>query len=89
MKPLKGVRIVSLALNLPGPAALMRCRALGATCIKVEPLAAGGGDPMRVYNPAAYAQMHAGVRTLALDLKTTKGQARLGLELDKADSAQG
>ena len=85
MKALKGIRIVSLALNLPGPAALMRCRALGATCLKVEPLAAGGGDPMRAYNPAAYAQMHAGVRTLVLDLKTSQGQARLGLELDKAD----
>ena len=85
IKPLKGIRIVSLALNLPGPAALMRCRALGATCLKVEPLAPAGGDPMRTYNPAAYAQMHAGVRTLALDLKTPQGQARLGLELNKAD----
>ena len=85
MKPLKGIRIVSLALNLPGPAALMRCRALGATCIKVEPMIASGGDPMKTYNPAAYAQMHAGVRTLTLDLKTAQGQARLGLELDKAD----
>ena len=85
IKPLKGIRIVSLALNLPGPAALMRCRALGATCIKVEPLAAGGGDPMHAYKPAAYTQMHVGVRTLALDLKTLKGQARLGLELDRAD----
>ena len=85
IKPLKGIRIVSLALNLPGPAALMRCRALGATCIKVEPLAAGGSDPMKAYNPTAYAQMHAGVRTLTLDLKTVQGQARLGLELDKAD----
>ncbi|MFM2083818.1 MAG: hypothetical protein RLY95_636 [Pseudomonadota bacterium] len=85
IKPLKGIRIVSLALNLPGPAALMRCRALGATCIKIEPLAAGGGDPMKAYNPAAYVQMHLGVRTLALDLKSEKGQARLGLELDKAD----
>lgn len=85
MKPLKGIRIVSLALNLPGPAAFMRCRALGATCIKVEPLAAGGGDPMRAYNPSAYAQMHAGMRTLELDLKTSQGKAKLGLELDKAD----
>ena len=85
LKPLKGIRIVSLALNLPGPAALMRCRAMGATCIKVEPLAAGGGDPMKAYNPTAYAQMHAGVRTLAFDLKTSQGQARLGLVLDKAD----
>lgn len=85
MKPLNRIRIVSLALNLPGPAALMRCRALGATCVKVEPLASAGGDPMRAYNPAAYAQMHAGVRTLTLDLKNPQGQARLGLELDKAD----
>ena len=36
-QPLRGVRIVSLALNLPGPAALMRLHALGARCLKVEP----------------------------------------------------
>jgi crotonobetainyl-CoA:carnitine CoA-transferase CaiB-like acyl-CoA transferase len=29
--------------------------------------------------------MHKGIRTLALDLKTSQGQDRLGLELDKAD----
>ena len=29
LRPLKGVRILSLALNLPGPAALMRCRDMG------------------------------------------------------------
>ncbi|RZL91858.1 MAG: CoA transferase, partial [Variovorax sp.] len=34
---LSGVRVLSLALNLPGPAALMRCRQMGATCIKLEP----------------------------------------------------
>jgi len=85
IKHLKGIRIVSLALNLPGPAALMRCRAMGATCIKVEPLAGGGGDPMKAYNPMAYEQMHADVRTLALDLKTIQGQTRLNIELSKAD----
>jgi alpha-methylacyl-CoA racemase len=85
VKPLKNIRIVSLALNLPGPAALMRCRALGATCIKVEPQVASGGDPMRVYNLAAYAQMHEGVRTLTCDLKTDAGQAKLAKELAKAD----
>jgi alpha-methylacyl-CoA racemase len=36
-KPLKGTRILSLALNLPGPAALQRCRGMGATCVKLEP----------------------------------------------------
>ncbi len=85
MKPLKGIRIVSLALNLPGPAALMRCRALGATCVKVEPLAGGGGDPMRMYKPEAYAVMHTGIRTLTADLKTPQGHATLAKELAKAD----
>ena len=37
LKPLKGVRILSLALNLPGPAALMRCVRMGANCVKLEP----------------------------------------------------
>ena len=85
MKPLKNIRIVSLALNLPGPAALMRCKNLGATCIKVEPTAAAGGDPMRLYKPEAYAQMHQGIRTLEADLKTAQGQATLAKELAKAD----
>ena len=31
--PLEGVRVLSLALNLPGPAALLRCRRMGATCL--------------------------------------------------------
>ncbi|RYF30952.1 MAG: CoA transferase, partial [Comamonadaceae bacterium] len=37
LQPLAGVRVLSLALNLPGPAALMRCRSMGATCTKLEP----------------------------------------------------
>ena len=38
-QPLNGTRILSLALNLPGPAALMRCARMGATGTKLEPLA--------------------------------------------------
>jgi alpha-methylacyl-CoA racemase len=81
-QPLQGIYIVSLALNLPGPAALMRLCAMGATCIKVESPA---GDPMGHYNAAAYAQMHAGVRTITLDLKTDAGQAALRVELAQAN----
>ena len=81
-KPLKGITVLSLALNLPGPAALMRCRQMGATCIKLEP---PSGDPMRHYNPAAYAQMHDGVRLVTADLKTPAGQAVLQRELAKTD----
>lgn len=79
---LSGIRILSLALNLPGPAALMRCRRMGATCLKVEP---PSGDPMGHYNPAAYAQLHEGVKVLTADLKTDEGRALLHRELDKTD----
>ena len=79
--PLRGVRILSLALNLPGPAALLRCRRMGAACVKLEPPA---GDPMRQYQPQTYADLHEGVRVVTADLKTDKGQAALQRELAKA-----
>jgi alpha-methylacyl-CoA racemase len=79
--PLSGIRIVSLALNLPGPAAMMRLHSMGAECVKVDSPA---GDPMRHYNPAAYAQMHSGMRLVTLDLKNPAGQADLHLELAQA-----
>jgi len=79
---LQGQRILSLALNLPGPAALMRCRQMGATCVKLEP---PFGDPMGLYNPGAYAQLHEGVKVLAADLKTDAGQKVLHRELAKTD----
>jgi len=81
-QPLQGVRILSLALNLPGPAALMRCRQRGATCRKLEP---PGGDPMQQYNPAAYRQLHEGIELLMADLKTGPGQEQLHCELAQAD----
>lgn len=81
-QPLQGVRILSLALNLPGPAALMRCRRMGASCLKLEPPA---GDPMGLYNPAAYAELHDGVKVLSADLKTEDGQKVLQRELAKTD----
>jgi alpha-methylacyl-CoA racemase len=82
LRALKGTRILSLALNLPGPAALMRCRRMGAGCIKLEPPA---GDPMCRYEPQAYAQLHEGVKVLTADLKTADGQKTLHRELAKAD----
>lgn len=79
---LQGVRILSLALNLPGPAALMRCRQMGAACMKLEP---PGGDPMNQYNPAAYRHLHEHIEMLAVDLKTEAGQQLLHRELAQAD----
>lgn len=91
LRPLRGVRITSLALNLPGPAALMRLAAMGARCLKIEPpapaaaLAPGCGDPMGQYNPVAYAELHRRVRRRTLDLKTERGRSALARELDNND----
>ena len=80
--PLSDVRVVSLALNLPGPAALMRLRAMGAQCTKVDP---PSGDPMALYCPPAHADLHQGVNTVVLDLKQADGQQQLHQLLANAD----
>ena len=81
-QPLRGTRVVSLALNLPGPAALMRLAQMGATCTKINP---PSGDPMQHYTPEGYALMHKGVKHHTLDLKTDAGQAALHKLLNKTD----
>ncbi|MFM1909038.1 MAG: hypothetical protein RLZZ591_2715 [Pseudomonadota bacterium] len=89
-QPLRGVRILSLALNLPGPAALMRLQAMGATCIKLEPpsrdVSAPGAsaDPMAIYSPNAYTDLGAGLVVITADLKSEEGQDVLHRELAQA-----
>lgn len=87
-QPLQGIRILSLALNLPGPAALMRCRDMGAHCSKLEPVAAAGqlsADAMHTYSAPAYAQLHEGIALLQANLKTESGQALLHQQLAHSD----
>jgi alpha-methylacyl-CoA racemase len=82
MKVLKGIRVLSLALNLPGPAALMRLQAMGAVCEKIEPPA---GDLMQGYSRQAYADMHAGIQISKVDLKSEAGQKKLAKKLQRCD----
>jgi len=82
IKPLRGVRILSLALNLPGPAALMRLVQMGARCTKINPPA---GDPMQHYTPEGYELLHKGVARKTLDLKTEAGQTALHKLLPHTD----
>ena len=87
-QPLRNARVLSLALNLPGPAALMRCARMGAECTKLEPPPPPGhpsADPMGIYSPAAYATLHQGVRVVHAHLKTPEGQAALHAELARTD----
>jgi crotonobetainyl-CoA:carnitine CoA-transferase CaiB-like acyl-CoA transferase len=82
LKALHGTRLLSLALNLPGPAALQRLRALGARCTQVLP---PSGDPMAQYSPQAQQQLGQGIWQTTLDLKSTHGQRRLQALLGRAD----
>lgn len=94
LRVLQGVRILSLALNLPGPAALMRCQHMGAICRKLEPPAPpsapsaptpSSGDPMGSYNRQAYDALHAGIDVQCADLKTEQGQHTLHQALAQSD----
>lgn len=91
-KPLDGISIVSLCLNVPGPAALQRCLKMGARCLKLEPPAPDNGfdpnltgDPMSAYSRIAYDAMHQGIQVIVVNLKTDTGRARLAQELVHAD----
>jgi crotonobetainyl-CoA:carnitine CoA-transferase CaiB-like acyl-CoA transferase len=81
-RPLSGVRIVSLAQNLPGPLAVSRLVAEGATAVKIEPPA---GDPMRGFCEPWHREMHRRVLVAPIDLKSAEGRQRLESLLAHAD----
>ena len=58
-RALAGVRVVSLAQNVPGPVAVSRLVGYGAAAVKIEP---PGGDPLRGFSLAWYRRLHRGVR---------------------------
>jgi crotonobetainyl-CoA:carnitine CoA-transferase CaiB-like acyl-CoA transferase len=80
--PLTGVRLVCVAINLPGPAAAARLAELGASVTKVEP---PSGDPLQAVSPELYGRLTDGQTALRLDLKDAAGRARLHELLADAD----
>src|SRR5580765_8264179 len=79
---LQGVKIVSLALNAPGPVAAARLRKLGASVTKVEPPM---GDATAQAAPAWYESLCQGQTVLRLDLKDPNERKRLDGLLANAD----
>jgi len=79
---LNGVKIINLAVNLPGPAAAQRLSQMGADVIKVEP---PGGDPMEIYYADWYRAMAVGHTVVRLDLKLQEGKQHLLDLLSSAD----
>ena len=80
--PLTGLRIVSIAVNLPGPLAASRFAELGATVTKVEPPT---GDFLAFAAPDYYAELVRLQRVGTLDLKSADGQRQLDVLLSDAD----
>ncbi|MGO3363006.1 MAG: CoA transferase [Corynebacterium sp.] len=81
-EPLSGVNVVSLAVNLPGPAATHRLAQLGARVTKVAP---PSGDPLAAAVPAYHRWLSQGQDALTLDLKDEEGRTGLDELLSEAD----
>ncbi len=81
-RPLAGVSVVTIAVNLPGPAAAARFVELGASVVKVEPPT---GDLLAWAVPTYYAELVAGQEVRVLDLKTDAGRRELEVLLADAD----
>jgi crotonobetainyl-CoA:carnitine CoA-transferase CaiB-like acyl-CoA transferase len=79
---LQGTKIVSLALNVPGPVAAARLRQMGAEVVKVEPPA---GDGLKKFAPDWYAELCQGQTVVQLDLKAAEGRTQLDNLLHDAD----
>jgi alpha-methylacyl-CoA racemase len=80
--PLAGLRVVCLAIYVPGPMAANRLAQLGAEVTKVE---AAAGDPLASWCPAWYAELSAAMRVRRLDLKADADRVVFSELLDTAD----
>lgn len=80
--PLEGVRVLSIAINLPGPAAVARLASQGATVTTVLPPT---GDPMEQFARAYFDELHEGQTIERADLKSDSGRARLDELLAETD----
>jgi alpha-methylacyl-CoA racemase len=81
-KPLDGIKVLSLALNVPGPVAAARLGRLGASVSKVESPA---GDTFATWCPSWYRELCAGLRVVTLDLKTVEGRIEMETLLTQSD----
>jgi formyl-CoA transferase/CoA:oxalate CoA-transferase len=87
--PLEGLRVVDLTENLAGPFCTMILADMGAEVVKVE--RPGVGDESRRFPPfvdgesAGYLTLHRGKRSVALDLKDSRGREAFGKLVARAD----
>lgn len=73
--PLAGVKVIDFGQYIAGPGAAMTLADLGATVIKVEPLAGDQARHVGRYGEAMVRAYNRGKRSIALDLKSEAGRA--------------
>lgn len=82
IKLLQGMKVVTLAVNLPGPVAASRLCGLGAEVIKVEPPT---GDPLSRVSQSWYQALAEGQKIISLDLKDADDRTELERLLRESD----
>jgi len=82
IQPLKGIKLVTLALNVPGPVTAWRLVQFGAECVKIEP---PSGDPLKSTARHLYDSLIQRQTVVALDLKKVEERRRLDEFLNNAD----
>ncbi len=81
MKPLNGLAVLDLCVNVPGPFCSSILGDLGARVVGVEP---PGGDPLR-HSPGMWAGLNRGKESVVLDLKSPEGRDVLAALAGRAD----
>jgi alpha-methylacyl-CoA racemase len=79
---LRGVRVVSLSINTPGPVAASRLARMGASVQKIEPPT---GDPLKFFAHSWYDSLSRGQEIITLDLKQPPDRGKLDALLEEAD----
>lgn len=82
MRSLEGIKIVSLCINLPGPAAAFQLQQMGAHITKVEP---PGGDPLFHALPDFYKYLNQNQDIVEFNLKESAERQKLDVLLHDAD----
>ncbi len=81
-KSLSDIKVINLAINLPGPLAVQRLQQWGARVVKVEPPT---GDPLASHNEGFYDELSAGQDVRRINLKEGSGKKELEILLKDAD----
>jgi alpha-methylacyl-CoA racemase len=80
--PLHGCKVITLALNVPGPVAAKRLKELGSTIIKIEP---PNADPLSIYSTDYYRELQQGIEVKKINLKDELGRQDLDTLIADAD----